>query len=206
MCTCLVGYQGSPPDCRPECITTSECALDQICENNKCVSPCPRGCGSNTNCRVINHNPICVCKDGYTGDPLSTCYTIIQREPAILEIPNPCIPSPCGLNAECRNVGGIPSCSCLSTYIGSPPNCKPECITNSDCSNDKACITMKCLDPCLGSCGQHAVCTVIKHVPVCSCSNGYEGDPFIMCNVKKEGWGFVIYYLYDFIIYVHLYS
>lgn len=187
ICTCASGYLGSPPECRPECITNSECSLDKTCENLKCISPCPRGCGINTDCRTIKHNPICSCKEGYTGDPFSICHKVIKIENSLMGPINPCVPSPCGINAECRNTGGMPSCACLPQYIGSPPNCKPECVLNTDCSNNKACVNMKCLDPCLGSCGVLAICNVVKHVPVCSCPNGYEGDPFVACNVKEQG-------------------
>lgn len=186
VCTCLNGYQGSPPLCRPECVTSPECPLDQVCVNFKCNTPCPKSCGVNTECRVINHNPICTCKQGYTGDPFSICYVVPEPEPPRDPI-NPCLPSPCGLNAECRDIGGIPSCSCILGFFGSPPNCKPECVINTDCSNDKACINMKCVDPCLGSCGSNAICNVINHVPVCSCPSGYEGDPFALCNIKPQG-------------------
>lgn len=173
--------------CRPECITSSECPLDNVCKNFKCTSPCPDACGINTECRVIKHNPICSCKQGFTGDPFSVCSVIIENEPTENEPINPCFPSPCGLNAQCRNIGGIPSCSCIVGFFGSPPNCKPECALNTDCSNDKACISMKCQNPCLGSCGLNALCNVIQHVPVCSCPSGYNGDPFAICNIKPVG-------------------
>lgn len=173
--------------CRPECITSSECPLDNVCKNFKCTSPCPEACGINTECRVIKHNPICSCKQGFTGDPFSVCSVIIENEPTENEPIDPCFPSPCGLNAQCRNIGGIPSCSCIVGFFGSPPNCKPECVLNTDCSNDKACISMKCQNPCLGSCGLNALCNVIQHVPVCSCPSGYNGDPFAICNIKPVG-------------------
>lgn len=187
ICSCLSGYQGAPPNCRPECIVNSECALDKLCDSLKCIDPCPRGCGINSNCRVINHNPICACKEGFTGDPFSICYEVIQREPILMEPTSPCLPSPCGLNAECRDIGGIPSCTCLIGFLGNPPNCKPECVHNTDCQNDKACINMKCLDPCPGSCGLSANCIVVSHRPVCSCPIGYDGDPFLSCDFKKPG-------------------
>lgn len=187
ICSCLIGYQGAPPNCRPECVANFECTLDKICENLKCIDPCPRGCGINTDCRVIKHNPICACKEGFTGDPFSICREVIKREPVLMEPINPCLPSPCGLNAECRDIGGMPSCTCLSGFLSSPPNCKPECILNTDCSNDKACINMKCLDPCQGSCGFSANCDVVNHIPVCSCPVGYDGDPFLICSFKKPG-------------------
>jgi hypothetical protein len=97
---------------------------------------------------------------------------------------DPCNPSPCGLYSQCRDINGSPSCSCLSTYIGSPPNCRPECSINSECPSNKACIQEKCRDPCLGACGFNAICTVINHTPACSCSERDTGDPFTNCYPK----------------------
>lgn len=173
--------------CRPECTTSSECAMDKVCENQKCISPCPKVCGVNTICRVIKHSPICTCKQGYTGDPFTNCYVTPEPLQALAEPTNPCLPSPCGLNAQCRDIGGIPSCICMIGFFGFPPNCKPECIVNTDCSNDKACMNMKCQNPCQGSCGISAICNVINHVPVCTCPTDYTGDPFVICTVKPIG-------------------
>jgi hypothetical protein len=97
---------------------------------------------------------------------------------------DPCNPSPCGPFSQCRDINGSPSCSCLSNYMGSPPNCRPECSINSECPSNKACINEKCRDPCLGACGFNAVCTVINHTPVCSCSEQDTGDPFTNCYSK----------------------
>ena len=68
--------------------------------------------------------------------------------------------------------------------MGSPPNCRPECSINSECPSNKACIQEKCRDPCLGSCGFNAICTVINHTPACSCSEQDTGDPFTNCHPK----------------------
>lgn len=95
---------------------------------------------------------------------------------------DPCIPSPCGPNSQCRDIGGSPACVCLQDYIGSPPNCRPECTINSECPSNKACINQKCKDPCVGSCGNYAQCNVINHTPVCTCDIGYTGDPFTGCR------------------------
>lgn len=94
---------------------------------------------------------------------------------------NPCLPSPCGPNSECRDISGNPSCSCLANYIGVPPNCRPECSISSDCPSNLACIREKCLDPCPGSCGIGAQCSVINHIPICTCVEGFTGDPFTRC-------------------------
>lgn len=101
--------------------------------------------------------------------------------PISVEVTQPCLPSPCGPNSECRVINNGPSCQCLSTYIGSPPNCRPECIINSDCPSNRACIRQKCTDPCLGSCGVGTQCSVINHVPMCICLQEYTGDPFTNC-------------------------
>lgn len=95
---------------------------------------------------------------------------------------NPCIPSPCGPNSQCKVVGSQAACSCLSTFIGRPPNCRPECTINEECPGNLACQNEKCKDPCPGACGSFSTCTVIKHRPVCHCVDGYTGDPFTGCS------------------------
>lgn len=189
VCSCLPGYQGSPPGCRPECVVSTDCVLSRACSNQKCVDPCPGTCGQNAKCQVINHSPICSCIPSYTGDPFTRCYPVPppSREPVKEEYQNPCIPTPCGQNSQCRDIGGAPSCSCLVGYIGSPPNCRPECVINSECASNKACMREKCNDPCPGSCGYNAKCSVINHTPMCTCFEGYIGDPFTGCNPRPQG-------------------
>lgn len=97
---------------------------------------------------------------------------------------DPCVPSPCGSNSQCQNNGGTPACSCLSTFIGMPPNCRPECVINSECPSNQACIRERCRDPCPGSCGAGAQCHVLNHILVCTCQQGYTGDPFTRCFPK----------------------
>lgn len=107
-------------------------------------------------------------------------WKILEEEP--VEVKNPCNPSPCGPNSQCREINGQPSCSCLPEFVGVPPNCKPECISNSECPNNLACISQKCKDPCPGICGQNAECRVISHTPNCVCLPGYVGNPFAICS------------------------
>lgn len=78
-CSCLPDYVGNPPLCRPECTQSSECAFDKSCVNMKCVDPCPGTCGTNANCRVHNHSPLCTCRSGYTGDPFYVCRPIPRK-------------------------------------------------------------------------------------------------------------------------------
>lgn len=103
--------------------------------------------------------------------------TVIAYE----EPKDPCFPSPCGPNSQCHRTENQAVCSCLPSYLGSPPNCKPECVVSSECPSHKACSNQKCVDPCPGTCGSNADCKVINHSPVCSCPSGYTGDPFTRC-------------------------
>lgn len=100
--------------------------------------------------------------------------------------PTPCKPSPCGPNSLCRPRGDESECSCLPDFIGSPPNCRAECVSNNECPNHLACISQKCQDPCIGSCGANANCHVVSHTPMCSCMNGYTGDPFTQCVFRER--------------------
>lgn len=103
---------------------------------------------------------------------------------SVVEEPvNPCVPSPCGPNAQCKEINNSPSCSCIAEFIGRPPNCRPECVSNSECSTNLACINQKCKDPCPGTCGTNAECRVVSHTPNCICLPGFSGDPFSQCTV-----------------------
>lgn len=97
-------------------------------------------------------------------------------------IGNPCLPSPCGPYSQCKLVGNAPACSCLPNYIGIAPNCRPECSINAECPGNLACQNEKCVDPCPGSCGFNAECSVANHVALCNCVAGYTGDPFSGCT------------------------
>lgn len=203
VCSCIEGFIGNPPTCRPECVRNSDCGPQKACQNQKCVDPCPGACGFNAICNVVNHAPICTCPTRHTGNPFVACQPIskysqnsshvtvscykspllpVEPPPRLEEPKDPCYPSPCGPNSACRAVGDAPSCSCLPQFTGSPPNCRPECVTNSECSHEKACINQKCVDPCPGLCGQNAQCRVISHTAMCLCVPGYTGDPFTFCS------------------------
>lgn len=99
---------------------------------------------------------------------------------------NLCYPSPCGPNSECRVINESPSCSCLPEYKGSPPNCRPECISNNDCSNQLACMNLKCKNPCTDACGENTDCNVVNHAASCLCRAGYTGDPFVQCTIVSS--------------------
>lgn len=180
-CSCLRGYLGSPPSCRHECTINAECTSNQACIRNKCQDPCPGSCGINAVCNVFSHTPVCTCIDGYVGDPFTNCNRAPPpaRDPPV----DPCYPSPCGTNAQCNDG----ACSCLPEYHGDPySGCRPECVLNSDCPRDRACLRSKCVDPCPGTCALNAICEVINHVPMCSCPAGLSGNAFVQCQPQQS--------------------
>ena len=57
-----------------------------------------------------------------------------------------------------------------------------ECRKNSDCPQDKACLSENCINPCVGaSCGQNALCEAISHRAKCTCASGLQGNPYVAC-------------------------
>lgn len=113
-------------------------------------------------------------------------FICILETPVVVPSENPCVPSPCGPNSQCRDIRGTSACSCLPNYIGKPPNCRPECVLSAECPSNLACINEKCQDPCIGSCGQHTTCHVLNHNPVCRCEISYTGDPFSSCSIVQQ--------------------
>lgn len=153
------------------CLTVRFAAVGPIRSEipSSSVSTCPvsfRNCRDDKTCFV--------CKS-----PVLFYLLSVTPTPSIQV--NPCVPTPCGPFSTCQDRGGYPSCTCMPNYIGSPPYCRAECSINSDCTGNKACIREKCQDPCPGSCGVNALCTVIDHIPACTCPDGYTGDPFRNC-------------------------
>lgn len=184
VCTCRPEYIGTPPSCRPECVMSSQCPKDKACLKQRCQDPCPGVCGLNAQCQVYNHSPFCSCLPGYTGAAFSSCYPEprIQATASTSPAKDPCTPSPCGPYAQCTAIGNLASCNCMDNYMGSPPNCRPECTISSECASNLSCLNGKCQDPCAGTCGFSALCHVINHTPSCSCPADFTGDPFVSCR------------------------
>lgn len=99
---------------------------------------------------------------------------------------NPCSTAVCGPNSQCREINNQAVCSCLPTYLGIPPACRPECVGNSECPQNQACIGQKCVNPCIGTCGVRATCEVVNHNPICACPAAHSGDPFVECTFVQS--------------------
>lgn len=110
-------------------------------------------------------------------------FTFITDTPEQIDL---CYPSPCGPYSQCSIVNESPICSCLPDYQGTPPYCKPECISNDECSNELACMNQKCKNPCSDACGVNADCYVVNHATSCFCQAGFTGNPFIQCTTVQS--------------------
>ena len=57
------------------CESNQECPDYNACQNRKCINPCAEDdpCAPSANCKVIGHQPVCTCPDGYIGDPRTEC-------------------------------------------------------------------------------------------------------------------------------------
>lgn len=109
---------------------------------------------------------------------------------------NPCQNgNPCARNAECQAQNHRAVCQCPAPLIGDPfTNCfaedivvKPECTSDSECSETTSCINQRCRNPCAdrNPCAGNAECRVSQHRPLCYCPLGWGGDPQVQCYKRK---------------------
>jgi len=168
VCTCLPGFSPQPD-------TITGCA--KIEARTPPPDPCfPSPCGPNTECNVNRlGNPVCTCLTGYIPQP-DTITGCVEDDP--------CNPDPCGAGAECIRNGRQAVCQCPAGFKGDPYSfCKRgDCEYDYECSSSLACFDFNCRDPCIGTCGQNANCEVRDHRPICSCPEGFTGDPLAGCD------------------------
>ncbi|XP_047739046.1 uncharacterized protein LOC108675679 isoform X4 [Hyalella azteca] len=177
------------------CRADSDCPSNRACVNTQCVVPC--NCGENAECTIVDHRPLCVCREGFQGDPITGCYKVgcTANEQCPLDkmcyngvCVNPCyVKDPCAINAECYPEVHQAKCRCPVGMVGDPfVRCDVAgCKENSDCPTDKACHNRMCIDPCphTDDCAPNAECYVYQHVAGCRCPSSHPfGDPRLMCE------------------------
>lgn len=189
-------------DCPPDAACLPDIGGESMCKN-----PCDHFvCGSNSLCRVVNHQPRCVCPEGFHGNPNpqdscirvsvfcsksdecgdhqgcveSQCRLFCSKneECAIGErcIDNHCV-QPCFSHADC-----LQQEACISAGY-----CHLGCRNNNDCLSSEACIQNTCQNPCTikGICGTNALCDVRLHNATCKCPPGFEGTPSPILGCKR---------------------
>lgn len=196
---------------RAECYSDYDCPNDQACDNKRCINPCKEKnpCASNALCFVSNHNAKCRCPESMPqGNPYSFCEAP-RRDPepecrvdgdcphklACIDntCKNPCTElKPCARSAHCDVLDSLPVrtmiCSCPANWVPDTtgeckkiiPPTRIGCASDSECSDKEACINGQCRNPC--NCGTNAECVVKGHRAICSCTEGFEGNPNTACR------------------------
>uniref|UniRef100_A0A0K2TAS5 Putative LOC101893139 [Musca domestica] n=1 Tax=Lepeophtheirus salmonis TaxID=72036 RepID=A0A0K2TAS5_LEPSM len=204
VCFCPSGFSGNPEVLceKLECTSDEDCSNDKMCHENTCANPCIllNPCAINGECIPSNHVSKCRCPSDMNGDPYSLCVDV---ECAINEDCNseracyqdkcidPCVlDNPCAPNALCKTVQHASSCVCIPPLIGnpfvscvekepSPIEVEKECVVDSDCPSQLACLNDYCENPCysLTPCHTSAMCSVVDTSPfrtmVCTCREGW---------------------------------
>lgn len=187
VCECPKGYLGSPyTECRAECYGDRDCPPARpACIYGVCKNPCEGSCGVNADCNLRGLTPVCSCPRDMTGDPFVSCRPFTKEDL--------CNPNPCGTNAVCtpgydRINRERPVCTCPPGYTGNAlSNCvRGECQSDSECVDHKACINYQCVDPCSGQCGTGAKCQAKRHLAVCTCPAGTQGDALVSCRATQS--------------------
>jgi hypothetical protein len=204
ICKCPEGYVSSgngvcktiPPFTKVGCVADTECPSDKACFNSVCRDPC--NCGTNADCRVAEHRPICTCKVGFEGNPEIQCTRVgclsddeCSGKDACLN--QHCVPvckaTSCGDGAICYGVSHKPICECPPGFQGNPKvACTAVgCRSDSECPSDKACYNAQCQSPCAidDPCIAPSKCLVYDHKADCSCPPGFLGNKKLGCEKSK---------------------
>ncbi|XP_043388619.1 adhesion G protein-coupled receptor E5 isoform X20 [Chelonia mydas] len=162
-CTCLDGYHSGKNRFFTD--TTETC--DDI---NECMEPSPADCGHNTNCNNTAGSYFCTCLNGY--EPSSGKTKFMNASENTCQDIDECrglSPADCGPHANCTNVPGSYSCSCIHGYEPSSGNASFTHASGDTCQDID-----ECRGPSPADCGPHANCTNVPGSSSCSCTDGYE--------------------------------
>lgn len=194
------GYVCDEGLCLVGCRTHSDCPSSLSCVNGQCEDPCSANgspCGINALCRVSNHRAVCLCPEGFQGEPSQECYQLECHRDEDCEAnkrcsedgvcTNPCLQhGVCGFNAQCRVVSRKAQCSCPPGHYGNPQiNCKKGNRNQTRISHLNFPDNLKRFeggDECLRRpCGVNAKCRETLNGFECTCDPGCHGDPHQAC-------------------------
>ncbi|XP_065432226.1 adhesion G protein-coupled receptor E5 isoform X4 [Chrysemys picta bellii] len=173
-CTCLDGYQSHGNRFFND--TTEIC--DDI---NECLGPSPPDCGPNTHCANVAGSYYCTCSDGYKPSSGKANFTHANESTCqdIDECQGP-RPADCGPHANCTNVPGNYSCSCIKSSSGK---------ANFTHASENTC---QDIDECQRNatiCEPHGNCINMPGSYMCKCSEGFgksQKDPSKICTDIDE--------------------
>ena len=187
-CFCQEGYEVVKNKCQD---------IDECSSNNQY-------CHGTARCANLPGSYRCTCPEGYLGDAYSTRGKGCTPKASCLahsdcpisssctngQCVDPCVQF-CSADATCKVIDHVPTCSCPPGWRGDgrQSGCvKLQCLENIDCSASQSCVNGNCVDVCSlsGACGSNSDCKTLNHIPLCSCQNGFSGDPRIGCSRLLE--------------------
>ena len=154
----------------PECSSDGDCPISDKCHQGDCINACFfEKCGANTRCETTFHDASCLCLENYSGNPNIACHP--RKEILFTKFLIPwyneyfCVVAP-------ATVAPITA----------------GCDNNDECPEHTACRNRLCINPCAydDPCASNAICIVTNHNPVCTCPDGYIGDPSISCELRND--------------------
>ncbi|XP_037743874.1 adhesion G protein-coupled receptor E5 isoform X33 [Chelonia mydas] len=160
-CTCLDGYHSGKNRFFTD--TTETC--DDI---NECMEPSPADCGHNTNCNNTAGSYFCTCLNGY--EPSSGKTKFMNASENTCQDIDECrglSPADCGPHANCTNVPGSYSCSCIHGYEPSSGNASFTHASGDTCQDIDECHKTPDI------CGPNATCINTNGSYWCECRAGY---------------------------------
>lgn len=196
---CIPEQKSTPKSLIPtSCKSNSDCPKSKACISGNCNDPCSLSksiCEINKKCEVRKHEPICLCKYGFTinsagefvcaGGPIE-CRVNEDCSPTMACIDNSCV-NPCSIQKpplcpptkQCSVANHQPVCICEE-------ECHPSvllCLNDKGCPSSQACIKYQCMDPCESHvCPGDSPCYVEDHQPLCKfCPPGYTIEENVGC-------------------------
>ena len=85
----------------------------------------------------------------------------------------------------------FPLCTCENCLLLVAPSTVAPitagCDNNNECPSHTACRNRLCINPCAQDdpCASNAICRVANHQPICTCPDGFVGDPTISCELRN---------------------
>lgn len=200
--SCAPGQLCQNGACMPGCKTNSDCSIDRSCVNGQCTDPCAndRACGKNAICKAADHRALCLCPDGFRGEPSRECLSFECQTNDDCDVSticdngqckNPCLDTgACGNNAQCKVINRHAECSCPSGYFGNPlVGCEKLQCQKKSCGVCKS-----------NPCGSGALCEEVpagyqcKCPPLCTARDNDPrngciciGDTVTLCNGYQCG-------------------
>ncbi|XP_039370875.1 adhesion G protein-coupled receptor E1-like isoform X5 [Mauremys reevesii] len=158
-CSCIDGYKLSSR--KANFTHASENSCQDI---DECQGPSPADCGPHANCANVPGSYYCTCLAGYEPSSGKAKFTHAS-ENSCQDIDECLGPSPadCGPHANCTNVPGNYSCSCIDGYKLSSGKAENSCQDIDECQG-----------PSPADCGPHANCANVPGSYYCTCIAGYE--------------------------------